>query len=1044
VGLFRREGDFFTSSTMKKSIYVNIDRYDGNGICEQFTAFVCQLPYCDPNDVEWDTKTNTDAKDTRGWAGGKGLTPPIRDNEGLDDKNPNKPVAYAGYWRQISEKDFGSTDCNGAGSVATKEPFPGYPPFNGDGTGFYELAMEGGDWEPGEIKERSIITRGPSFIKPWDGELDDGTVANDALKMAGLVYKRPAQTTLFKNAKGRTMMRMDCDGTMGFGLGSGLELLGRWSFLHPLTTFIDDEIRYVQQCRHQLHGLSFNEDVYRVNWQIWHPESILYKVSQSGNIGGGNDGKRPSIAGVEAMFDKSGHEPYNLKNFGSPKQFQASAFKDGTDLPKELCTESCRLQSDFRIQMPNTCTYGFYKDKGLCKIKFSGLAEFFGVDNFDILGEVRRCSDPNAGGFIAGAMVMTGPVATLASPLQWCTSTNDCKNGNVCMDLIQKINVLKDIYGNLPRKVKTKAYPNSGATIMSDQILQDPLAAFVYGQKQAKPSCVKKDGTFIAARQVLRALAQEVDDGKSDLKFCIPSFFEKLADGGDIGDDLNKFITNRLSVQNNGVKVRDFSDNVEATYIYGINKLTISASGKASLAADKGKVWQAIEVDIGGGSADVTCKQTEQARTAFMRQMKETDENTFKDLSQNDVVVKCSAKTTTTTKQAATGKTWQSLSVDIGRGSMDVTCKQTDKARDALLKQMKASDTSFSGLSAEEVHVSCTETTEKRVAQTLEFSGLTKDNVESSKADIKKDIADSLAVSETKVSITSIEEVGARRRRLLVSKTIVIDYDVEVADASAASSLESKMTDASVKNAVKGKVATSTGVSEASITVTQESPTTKAAGVKLDVAVQVNENAVVGTKAKLEMALNDKAGVAEKLADEGVETEKNSVIEVANIENIAAAASTTKSIEATETAVVMEVQVQVEESAVQATKEKLKTSFNDKAKLAEKLGEAGVVKEDGSAISNDDIEDTKVADTVTKEVSISAADVPDNVKNIFEEETKGGFAAYTNNIDFETSPSPNDEFDDDLELDTGHTYIHYDLRLTLTFMVIMTIAYILI
>ena len=39
-------------------------------------------------------------------------------------------------------------------------------------------------------------------------------------------------------------------------------------------------------------------------------------------------------------------------------------------------------------------------------------------------------------------------------------------------------------------------------------------------------------------------------------------------------------------------------------------------------------------------------------------------------------------------------------------------------------------------------------------------------------------------------------------------------------------------------------------------------------------AVQVNEGAVDTTRAKFETALNDKSGVAKKLADEGVETEK--------------------------------------------------------------------------------------------------------------------------------------------------------------------------
>merc|ERR1712167_189959 len=109
--------------------------------------------------------------------------------------------------------------------------------------------------------------------------------------------------------------------------------------------------------------------------------------------------------------------------------------------------------------------------------------------------------------------------------------------------------------------------------------------------------------------------------------------------------------------------------------------------------------------------------------------MKDTDENTFKDLSQNDVLVTCKANTITTTKQAASGKKWQTVTVEVGKGSADVTCKQTSKARDAFMKQLKEKDANeFSNLQASSVHVSCTETTEKRVEQTLEFSGLTKAN----------------------------------------------------------------------------------------------------------------------------------------------------------------------------------------------------------------------------------------------------------------------------------------------------------------------------
>lgn len=82
------------------------------------------------------------------------------------------------------------------------------------------------------------------------------------------------------------------------------------------------------------------------------------------------------------------------------------------------------------------------------------------------------------------------------------------------------------------------------------------------------------------------------------------------------------------------------------------------------------------------------------------------------------------------------------------------------------------------------------------------------------------------------------------------------------------------MTSGTVMDTVVDKVATSTSVNKANIQVEQEAPVTKAAGVKLAVAVLVDETTATATKTKLETALGDKASVAEKLADEGVETEK--------------------------------------------------------------------------------------------------------------------------------------------------------------------------
>merc|ERR1712054_390494 len=770
------------------------------------------------------------------------------------------------------------------------------------------------------------------------------------------------------------------------------------------------------------------------------------KVSQS------EDGKRPSLSGIESMKDKTGLQPFRLDGFGSVKEFQNNVFKDGGVAPNCDPNKSpkpegtCNYQADWRIIMPDTCTYDRYKDSGLCKIKFTGLASFFNVNNFDVLGEFRRCSAPNAGDLFSGAMVMTGPIPITASPLQWCSSNSDCNNGNVCMNLVSKIKVLQDLYGNLPRKVKTK-YHSSNAIIMSDRILEDPLAALVYGQKMGVANkCIKKDGTFVTARKILRALGQEADDGKSELKICIPQFFDKLAtDASSVESDATNFITNRFSVKNNGLKIRDLVDNFEATYMYGADKLTITGD-TAAVKADEGKAWQKIEVDIEGGSEDVTCQQTEQAREAFMKQMKETDSENFKDLSQNDVMVKCAAKTTQSTKAAASGKKWQTISVDIGRGSAGTTCKQTDKAREAFLKQLQEKDAAaFKDLTADEIEVSCTETTKKRVAQSLEFSGLTKALVESKKTEITKNIADSLSVEESAVTITSIEETSGRRRRRLLSATVEIEYDVEVKDAAAASDLETKMTSAAVKESVVDKVAISTGVTKSKIQVEQKAPETKAAGVKLDVAVQIDETTAAATKTKLETALGDKSGVATKLAAEGVETEPNSVVSVADVEQVTAAAEATDTVEVTETAVVMEVEVQVDEAKAAETQKKLEESFNNKEKVAEKLGEAGVVKEDGSAITSTDVKDTTVAKEVTKEVDVKAEDLPENVQNIVEEEKKGGYTAVTESLKASkkqrdgagggaNSPSPGSSLSEDDILSSGNSIYIATSALSMFFM----------
>merc|ERR1711871_774282 len=109
---------------------------------------------------------------------------------------------------------------------------------------------------------------------------------------------------------------------------------------------------------------------------------------------------------------------------------------------------------------------------------------------------------------------------------------------------------------------------------------------------------------------------------------------------------------------------------------------------------------------------------------------------------------------------------------------------------------------------------------EKVVKQKLEFTGLTKAEADSKKQEIEGDIAKSLGVSASDVTILSIKEVDTRRRRLLAKK-LVIEYEVKAKDDAAANALKTKMKGTAFKDSVTTKVGATTGKT---ITVVAKDP----------------------------------------------------------------------------------------------------------------------------------------------------------------------------------------------------------------------------
>jgi hypothetical protein len=132
----------------------------------------------------------------------------------------------------------------------------------------------------------------------------------------------------------------------------------------------------------------------------------------------------------------------------------------------------------------------------------------------------------------------------------------------------------------------------------------------------------------------------------------------------------------------------------------------------------------------------------------------------------------------------------------------------------------------------------------KVVTQNLEFTGLTKTEAEGKKTELQGDIAKSLGVSSTDVTIISITEVDVRRRRRLLAKKLVIVYEVKVKDEAAATALKTKMTSTEFKASIKTNVEATTG---ATVTVTAKTPvvadtTTTKAGTTGTVSMAISTN----------------------------------------------------------------------------------------------------------------------------------------------------------------------------------------------------------
>jgi hypothetical protein len=588
----------------------NVPDLCGDSECNEFVAYVCKLPYCDPN-----TYLNGNPDNFEG-----------RPEEG-------------GYYHTISEKDSCPNDCP-VGTDATKNTkFDGqYVDIVSDTSGTGNLHTVNVIWKT-SVEDKN------KYIKNWDGSLPDKTKANSVKRRYGIRYQAPKGSALLSDSLGRTFFKFRCDGTFGFGLGNGFDFMMRMPAIYKLINLGSSLVKYTQSCRYEMQQIGdITLDVFRANWQLWNPmNGGLLRFTQ------GKDGKRPELKGVQ----KEPHRPYNIVPYPSQmRDIMGQGFTAPACDPRS--GKQCTSGSDWRVTMPETCSYEVYQKYGVCRLKYVGLTELLGTKS-ELLFEMARCSKTSGmeESLFEMAMVMTGDVATTFSPIQWCKTDTECASSEKCVDVKNLVNLDSGLNTENTRRKGANAYH------LDKQMLRDPFAAAVYGMKGGNEQCVEKKMPIQnSIRNLIRKMAYLSEDSETDINICMPSW---VTNPNEIVKRGATFATNKLYFENNGLVVEGLEKTGKSALYYSLDKYssgtdtgtpsTGTDTGTATPPlelqrdADEGYVFQKISMDINGGSKATTCMSEDKLKRSVVKYLKTLKNNDgelmFQKMSLSDVLITC-------------------------------------------------------------------------------------------------------------------------------------------------------------------------------------------------------------------------------------------------------------------------------------------------------------------------------------------------------------------------------------------------------------------
>jgi len=207
--------------------------------------------------------------------------------------------------------------------------------------------------------------------------------------------------------------------------------------------FVLGEIKKIVSCRSADDGVLFNDQIFNIRYGL---EGILYYLT-------------------------TGVTPLNI----------TTNFDDWTDVLSNTTS---------KINLPNTCTYAYWIQNGVCSVQYAGIKSLLGID-VTLRVRIRRCTASATPGSIEVYLGCKGTDCFLFKDIRFCSSQSDCTDTTICYNIFNE-NMMNYNGNNSNSNNNTNCYNGTCEVVsQSDYTNMILTPAFLYTTLKENTSCMR-------------------------------------------------------------------------------------------------------------------------------------------------------------------------------------------------------------------------------------------------------------------------------------------------------------------------------------------------------------------------------------------------------------------------------------------------------------------------------------------------------------------------------------------------------------------------